>query len=234
MSHSHLRGQNFDMLSILLYMGLTIVAGFGLHFALYFMRRRRSERVSTPVASGRVIMYGIFVLVGIGFGLFGWNIAVSSQDEAADWSKADGEINVFQELDKAVIYDRGFSFSGDVTEPLHLVELTYDYTVDGQTYTGDKILSDEQLRDGFHEFEEAELEDYRDKYPAGKSVKVLYNPDDPSEAALETEDNAALLGLGIGAGVLFGLVTGVFALPIVQYWLNHPEADANESPFDLE
>lgn len=216
-------------MTVFIYLGLTVLAGFGLHAGGNWFRHRKSDTASTPVASGRVVMYGIFVLVGIGFGLFGWNIALSAEDEAADWPTADGEITLFQELDEAVIYDRGFSFSGDVTEPLHPVLLNYEYTVDDTLYTGDKILADEQLNDGFHEFEQAELDDYREKYSAGTKVEVLYNPDDPSESALETANNTGLVALGIGAGVLFGLVTGVFAFPIAQFWMNRPEPEETDT-----
>ena len=220
------------MVQVLLLTLVCNVIGFGLHAAAYFGRRRQSDKVGPPNVSGRVVMYGIFVLVGIGFGLFGWNIAVSADDEAADWPQTDGVITEFQEMDAAVIYDRGFSFSGDVTDPLYPVLLSYEYTVDGETFSGEKILVDEQLHEGLHEFEEAELKDYRQKYAVGTTVDVLYNPDDPSEAALETADNRVVLALGVGAGVLFGLVTGVFAWPIGQYMATGADRDANDHLLD--
>lgn len=208
------------MLQALLLMLATVLIGFGLHAAIYIFRRRRAQKPSPPSVSGRVVMYGLFMLVGIGFGLFGWNIAVSAQDETSDWPSAEGTITSFLELDETVIYDRGFSFSGNVTDPLHPVLLSYEYKVDDTSYVGDKIFADEHLNDGFHEFEEQELEEYRKKYPEGQAVDILYNPDDPSQAALEITDNTGLTVLGIGAGVLFGIVTGVFAFPIAQYTMN--------------
>jgi len=205
------------MLQALLWMVVTVVAGFGLHSLAYFVRHRRSEKVAPPNVSGRVVMYGLFVVIGMGFGLFGWNIAVSAKDEAADWPTTAGVITVFQAEEEGIVYDRGFSFSGDVTDPLYPVNLNYEYSVDGTTYTGDKILAEEQLTDGKLQLEKAELDDYREKYPVGKQVSVLYDPDEPSQSALETSDNTAPAIMGTSAGVLFSLIGGVFSFPIAQY-----------------
>lgn len=218
------------MLQALLLMLATVLIGFGLHAAIYTFRRR-AQKATPPSASGRVVMYGLFILVGIGFGLFGWNIAVSAQDETSDWSSTEGTITSFLELDETVIYDRGFSFSGNVTDPLYPVLFSYEYQVDNVSYVGDKIFADERLNDGFHEFEEQELEEYRGKYPEGQAVEVLYNPDDPSQSALEITDNSGLTALGVGAGVLFGVVTGVFAFPIAQYTVNPAKETEDRDDF---
>ncbi|HVM81103.1 MAG TPA: DUF3592 domain-containing protein [Stellaceae bacterium] len=77
-------------------------------------------------------------------------------------------------------------------------KLTYEYTVAGKTYAGDRV-GYTQYRD----FSEAYARDYLAKHAVGSAVEVHYDPADPARSILEP-------GAGGCGPLLFSLVGVVF------------------------
>lgn len=203
------------MNSIVITLVVTL-AGMLLHMGAYQLRGRRIDHVE----SGRVVLYGFMALVGLAFALFGWSVAFTEAEDPSNWPTATGTITSFDEDE--VDNNRGVSFSGDVSDPLILVNFAYVYTVDGIEYTGTQRFVDESLVDGRLQLEPDELEAVATQYPVGATVEVYYNPNDPAESALETASNTPYIIVGVGAGVLGSLMAGIMLLPIVQsVWFNH-------------
>lgn len=205
----------------ILYTALTVGLSFAAHWGMYYLRRQKK----TPSVSGRAIMYGFLGLVGLAFSLFGWSIFTTPEADTSQWPTTDGTITTFEV--EEVIRDRGFTFSGDVTDPLYLVQLAYRYTVDDETYTSTQRYLNEVLVDGRLQLEEDELKAAEERYPVGSMVTVYYNPADPAEAALENASDIPYKALGLGSGILGGLVAGIFAFPLTQFAISqkHPTED---------
>lgn len=205
----------------ILYTALTVGLSFAAHWGIYQLRRQKK----TPSVSGRAIMYAFLGLVGLAFSLFGWSIFTTPEVDTSQWPTTDGTITTFEV--EEIIRDRGFTFSGDVTDPLYLVQLAYTYSVDGQTYTSTQRYLNEVLVDGRLQLEEDELKAAEKRYRVGETVTVYYNADDPAEAALENANDIPYKALGLGSGILGGLVAGVFAFPFTQFAVSqkHPTQD---------
>ena len=199
-----------------IYVLITVLAGVSLHLGLFWWRRRHNPDRTGPDSSGKPVIYGLVAGLGLVFSLFGWAVLPGNTIDVTDWPHTDGSIMTL-EIEDQVQYDRGFSFSGNVDEPLYLVRFEYGYVLDGQVYTGRQRYPDERLHDGRLELEQHELDTLRQKYEVGHYVMVFYNPDDYTDAALENEDVLPYRLLGYGTGVGGGLVAGIFAFPIGQY-----------------
>ena len=79
----------------------------------------------------------------------------------------------------------------------YYAEVTYDYRVNGVSYTGDKIAVGEMSTSA------ANAQGILNRYPVGKKVTVHYAPAHPSEAVLETSIHGGTwLCLGLGAGFI--------------------------------
>jgi hypothetical protein len=215
-------------MTYLLFALLSIAAGMALHgLALLVRRLLRSTSPSStttdtprplavPVNGGRATLYGIAGGVAVGFTLLGWSVFSTARVDLDDWTQTTGTITRNERF--ATEANRGFSFSGQVTEDLYYVRLEYEYTTADATYTGFQRVPNEMLFDGeYLQLEAEEFETVQDEYPLGESVTVYYNPDDPSEAALEADNATPYLVLGAGLGTVAGLIAGVFALPVALF-----------------
>jgi len=88
----------------------------------------------------------------------------------------------------------------------YVPKITYEYTVDGETYTNDH-LHPGTLRSGSDSKDEQQAK--LNEYPEGETVEAYYDPSDPADSFLENESRTtqAIATLVIGAGVtLFGIV----------------------------
>jgi len=85
------------------------------------------------------------------------------------------------------------------TETTHIADIGYAYTVGDAPFNGTRVSFGSNGSSSW-----ASVQDIVDRYPVGKTVKVFYNPDKPSDSVLEP-------GMSGGAYFLpaFG---GVFAL----------------------
>lgn len=86
----------------------------------------------------------------------------------------------------------------------YAAKITYDYTVGGKAYTGDRV------RFGAHAGARAKAEQDVAKYPAGAAVPVHYAPHQPQTSTLET----GIAGPSVWGLLLTGVGTGLTALAL--------------------
>jgi hypothetical protein len=60
--------------------------------------------------------------------------------------------------------------------------IVYEYAVNGQSYESDHVRANDKLWRGYSS---RDAYDTVDRYPAGATVTVYYNPADPQQSALE-------------------------------------------------
>ena len=167
---------------------------------------------------GRFVLALVLSLALVGAGYFvAWEWgrpALARAQESADWSRTQGWVETSR-------VER-FSPTGGRVEPR--LELSYSYTVQGETYTGDRVRLPVPipgvLEDGPQQL--------TGRYPAGLQVDVFYDPEDPSRAVLEPGAPAAAY-LPIVGGVLLALAgAAAFAAGVVsgikRAWARRPKA----------
>jgi|AMWB02.1.fsa_nt_gi hypothetical protein len=128
--------------------------------------------------------------------LFGLLQARKASTAKARWAEAHGQI-----LESHLQSQRSRSSSG-ISSTTYSPEVTYEYEVDGQTYTGNR------LGFGSGSFSEKKAKAKIAPYPAGAAVTVHYDPAEPSNAVLETvaTNKGGALVLG-GALIALGVIT---------------------------
>lgn len=123
----------------------------------------------------------VAIILGLGLiagpvGYYGW--AGWRTTEARGWPQADGR--VLKSNVHVIENDRGPREGS--TQPSYRPDIVFRYSVNGRDFTGRKVWLTGY--DGSKRFDDARA--VMDAYPAGSAVKVLYNPDDPTDAALRT------------------------------------------------
>ena len=93
-----------------------------------------------------------------------------------EWPTTDGVITRSEPLHMVT------NKKGDPLYPL--VSMQYTYSVDGQSYSSSRIFFVKNML-GLNVFGNY-TQNILSKYPAGKTVKVTYQPSDPQNAALES------------------------------------------------
>jgi hypothetical protein len=128
--------------------------------------------------------------------------------DSKNWSTTPGTVTTSR-LEEDYDSDDGYKYK---------VEVKYKYTVDKKTYTNDRVFFNFESEIGFDRIYDlrSDAERVTARYPTGKTVTVLYDPDDPRQAVLERRFDQApfLYALGGGllvvviglGGVIFGLV----------------------------
>jgi hypothetical protein len=139
----------------------------------------------------------IFFVVGAGLTYWGWTILQKAR-ASADWPNTRGQI-----VSSTVSHSTD-SEGGDSYTP----EVEYTYLVNDLEYGDDTIKFGETSYNSRRNAQEV-----ADRYPAGQSVAVYYDPDNPEEAVLEPGVTAgSYLVLGIGA---FFLLLDLIITPIM-------------------
>lgn len=132
------------------------------------------------VGSGLFLL--IFVGVGIGLSIWGWNVLQNAR-VSESWPTTSGEI-----LSSSVRVDDdedGTSYFGDVT---------FRYAVADLPYTSDTVSFGQYGSNRSH------AEEIVAKYPVGSQVTVYYDPNDAGTAVLEpgvTWSSYFVLGMGL-------------------------------------
>lgn len=123
-------------------------------------------------------------LIGILLGLLlaggGWFFHMRSAKKAgasAGWPTAQGTVTACQ-----VVHKTETDSDGDSTD-VYYAKPIYTYAVAGSPYTGDRVSFGGQNRFYVEKAAQAIV----DKYPAGSTVQVRYNPENPKECALESK-----------------------------------------------
>jgi hypothetical protein len=161
--------------------------------------------------SARLLLITLLLLM-LALGITAWSFALTAYDEAREtdgWPTAAGRVVTLQIEER--VDDTPMSLVGNVSEARVEVALAYTYAVGGRTYTGHTIYLDERLPGGRRLVEKEQADDIRAKYPAGSTVRVLYDPDDPARAALEQDENRGLYLFGLNAGIGLCLLAGAAA-----------------------
>lgn len=90
--------------------------------------------------------------------------------------------------------------------------MEYEYTVDGTSYTDNRIYHPSQVESESGELRgkefdaQSDAQDVVDRYETGTTATVYYDPDDPDVSYLEDPSNDLLVAAGIMG--LFGLLAG--------------------------
>ncbi len=152
---------------------------------------------------GAFIGFGVMLIVGIVF------VGLSLGDlqdyfNSDDWAVSDGVVTYSEVI-------RSTDSDGDTT---YRADVGYRFLVNEQEYTGDRVRFGGDIATSGR----GGAQDTVSKYPVGREIKVLYNPDDPTENVLEREVTTSLwIFFGLGAVLLcaafpvlgFGIVFGV-------------------------
>jgi hypothetical protein len=142
----------------------------------------------------------VLLLIGVGFSSYGYYLLIDGK-ATEDWSAATGQVTQC-EVETKTTYRR------KRTQHEYLLHLSYQYVVDGQTYTSSRYSHS----GGYRSSSERACRDEAAKYPVGSSVEVFFNPANPSDAIL-------VRGVTDGDYALFvvGLVLIVVGLPLCAY-----------------
>ena len=117
--------------------------------------------------SGWIVFSSIFVVAGVVMMGFGFN-SLSKASDSESWPSAEG----------VVISSEVVTHHHNGGDRSYSPEILYDYVVNGESLSGNSIKFGVGWTAG-------EARRYVNKYRAGKTVKVYYNVEDPSEAVLE-------------------------------------------------
>jgi len=141
---------------------------------------------------------------------------------AADWPSAPGKVVVSKsEVRKVKVIDSERE-EGHRFEERNFANITYEYSVAGQTYRNNRVSIGEDRGN----FEVAET---IARYPVGKEVTVYYNPNKRAEAVLERDIPKGLWGcigwmVVIAVVLVFGSAIGLHKITdFVSTKLSHPE-----------
>lgn len=105
-------------------------------------------------------------------------------------------------------------------------EVTYQWTVNGQSFTGSRYSLGESQDD---HAERAEAVEAARRFPAGGPIEVFYDPDDPSSAVLNrARQGGAYVPLPLGLLMLGVGLAGLKYLPQLK------AAAATSSPMDID
>lgn len=139
------------------------------------------------------------VPLAFGIGLVVWSSGALRQVKASTaWPRTQGSI-----LSATVGEQQGFGNDSEYAGPRS--NITYEYQVAGVTYTSNRV--------SFGQFASGSLDQAEQlvaRYPAGTTVEVRYNPEDPRVAVLQAGGSRILYGM-LGAGV-FIACTAVIGL----------------------
>ena len=115
---------------------------------------------------------GVLLLIGVA-GYFGIRVAESRVHATARWPSVTGHI-VTSEVSTATVK------TGPVRRTSPIAKIRYAYSVNGQDLQSDGLRVVPML----HTTPEGTPEEIVDRYPVGKSVKVFYDPHNPTDALL--------------------------------------------------
>lgn len=147
-----------------------------------------------------LLTLGIFITIGAGLVLWGWNILQTAKASAA-WPTTDGRVTR-SEVSHSTDADSGDSYSPEVT---------YQYQVAGVAHQNNVIKFGENAYSS-----RRKAEGIASGYPVNARVTVYYDPAQPERSVLEPGVTAgSYIVLGIGA--FFILITLIIAV-MMFFW----------------
>jgi hypothetical protein len=150
---------------------------------------------------------GFFALVAAGLGVFFLVFSLRSQKKTRDsqsWPTTGGQITA-----ASVVTSESAPDDDGRTYPLYYPLVKYEYTLNGQDYTSDRLAFGGRKTFKRHDQAAQEMA----HYPVGKAVTLHYNPADPGEAVLETKQ---VIGsrLSMILGVILVLISVCILCPL--------------------
>lgn len=136
------------------------------------------------------------LILGLGFILGGGYLLYDGVEAVATADEVEATV-----IDSTVA---GGSSPGEATERVYSVEITYEYTYEGETYRNDDVFP-EGSADANEFSNRGTAETLVEQYPAGETVTAYVDPDDPDDAHLENEVRLQSVGIFLGL-VLMGVV----------------------------
>lgn len=113
--------------------------------------------------------------------------------------------------------------SGEDLQTRNFARITYSFTVDATTYRSNRICPMGEP--------DGTIPAILRRYPKGRIITVLYNPDDPNESILERDDPAKIRESWFGAAVLTAFILGgFFAITEGIDWLRTVMAKPSSAP----
>ncbi|MCH8474337.1 MAG: DUF3592 domain-containing protein [Opitutales bacterium] len=170
------------------------------------VKQAKSLSRKQKIFFGRIFPW-FFFLPGVVILFFGLR-ALQESRESLNWPSVEGQV-----LSSKIVESRSSSSSGG-SSTSYRADVTYRYTVDGSSYTGDRIQAS-SVSSSNHSRARAMTR----KYPEGKTVEVFYNPDRPYRSLLEPGKSlGALLTSGFGGlFATFGLVMVLFLPRLLKH-----------------
>lgn len=153
------------------------------------------------MSDNSVIGIVVIIVAGVaaaGFGGYMW----MEQGERIDSYESTDATVLSSDVDVDVRNDPDSSGQ----ERSYSADITYEYTVDGQTYESSNVMPGP----GRSATGQNRAQNLVEQYPEGETVTAYYDPDDPSKSFLVKNQQLLFLGMA-GFGVVFSLF-GVAAL----------------------
>lgn len=152
-----------------------------------------------------LVIGGVFLVLGLGVAIGGSASAVDGMQTADAGVETDGtvvETNIQTEWEE----DGTDQSEKQDEERVYYAQVTYNYTVEGETYTSSswKVppLATEPAGTEFESQQEAEA--FLEDYEPGDSLTVYYLPEDPSQSFVEKPDYSPVeLALPVAFGLPF-------------------------------
>ncbi len=162
------------------------------------MGLRGKKRKPTKVL---LIMGGVFLVAGV---LTGSSAVRELLDASASraWPSVSGEVvssEVRTQRSGRSGRSRGRSRTSR-SKTTHRAEIRYEYTVEGQHYTADRVLFG-----GHSSGSSSYANEVMDRYPKGKQIVVYYDPTQPDQAVLEPGVTGGVY-IQLAGGGLFAVV----------------------------
>jgi len=135
----------------------------------------------------------VFLVLGVIFGVLGaifLIVGIRSRNKAKaslQWPVAQGVV-----LSSTVIEHQDYDEDDHRTSISYEPVVQYRYSVGGQDFSGNKLAF------GANRFDSGRAQGMANQYPAGATVNVHYNPNNPGEAVIETKAAGGTLFLIIG------------------------------------
>ena len=152
---------------------------------------------SNPITS--IFIGAAFVAVGIAVFIYWGKPTFEKAQASKNWPTVSGVIKSSE-----VTQSRS---SGKEKKTMYTPNVVFDYELDGRSYTSSSIA----VGSGWSSSNSSAAYQITNKYPAGQTVDVAYDPAEPSVAVLETGVTWSTyfiyyMGLGFaGLGLLIGL-----------------------------
>ena len=146
-----------------------------------------ADKKSNPVII--IIALLAFGLIFGGFGLYKYNTGKQS----VSWPIVQGKMTHARAVPTTIQNRHKYRLS-----------VTYTYTIDGKSYTGDRITAS----DGYQKTLSS-AKNILSKYPVGGEISVYYSPTNPGSSVLETGANKNTSMLLWGGAICFLLATAI-------------------------